>query len=131
MLDRHPHDTFLFNVTAMRSILVRSSMPSNPIDDFHKAAEGAGQEFLRAGQYTIRSIPAHAHNSMYCAQLARNAVHAGMAGKTNMVVGARNDEFVYIPIDLVVGGRKHVDLKGKLWSSVLEATGQPSFKPEC
>ncbi len=80
--------------------------------------------------YMIRSVPATANDSVFCGFLGQNAVHAGMAGKTNMVVGARNDEFVYIPIDLVVGGRKHVELNGKLWSSVLEATGQPSFKPE-
>jgi 6-phosphofructokinase 1 len=80
--------------------------------------------------YMIRSVPATANDSVFCGFLGQNAVHAGMAGKTNMVVGARNDEFVYIPIKLVVGGRKQVDLKGKLWSTVLEATGQPSFKPE-
>jgi 6-phosphofructokinase 1 len=81
--------------------------------------------------YMIRSVPATANDSVFCGFLGQNAVHAGMAGKTNMVVGARNDEFVYIPIGLVVGERKQVNLKGKLWSSVLEATGQASFKPEC
>jgi 6-phosphofructokinase 1 len=80
--------------------------------------------------YMIRSVPATANDSVFCGFLGQNAVHAGMAGKTNMVVGARNDEFVYIPFSLVIGGKKHVDLKGKLWSSVLEATGQPPFKPE-
>lgn len=80
--------------------------------------------------YMIRSVAATANDSVFCGFLGQNAVHAGMAGKTNMVVGARNDEFVYIPFSLVIGGRKHVDLEGKLWSSVLEATGQPSFKPE-
>jgi 6-phosphofructokinase 1 len=80
--------------------------------------------------YLIRSVPATANDSVFCGFLGQNAVHAGMAGKTNMVVGSRNDEFIYIPIDLVVNKRKQVDLKGKLWSSVLEATGQPSFNPE-
>ena len=45
-----------------------------------------------------------------------------------MVVGTWNDEFVYIPINLVVAGRKRMDLRGKLWASVLEATGQPALK---
>jgi 6-phosphofructokinase 1 len=53
-----------------------------------------------------------------------------MAGKTNLVIGNCNDEFVYVPVELVVAKRKHVDLGGRLWRSVLEATGQPSFKPE-
>jgi 6-phosphofructokinase 1 len=78
--------------------------------------------------YTIRSVEATADDAIFCTFLAANAVHAGMAGKTNMVVGLWNDEYVYIPIDMVVRGRKRVDLNGKLWGSVLEATGQPSFK---
>lgn len=80
--------------------------------------------------YMIRSVAATANDSVFCGFLGQNAVHAGMSGKTNMVVGARNDEFVCIPFSLVIGGRKYVDLKGKLWSTVLEATGQPSFKQE-
>lgn len=80
--------------------------------------------------YTIRSVPATPNDSIFCGFLGQNAVHAGMAGKTNMVVGTWNEEFVFIPINLVVAGRKQVDLQGRLWSSVLEATGQPSFKPE-
>jgi 6-phosphofructokinase 1 len=80
--------------------------------------------------YLIRSVAATANDSVFCGFLGQNAVHAGMAGKTNMVVGSRNEAFVYIPINLVVDKRKQVDLNGKLWSSVLEATGQPSFKPE-
>ncbi len=80
--------------------------------------------------YMIRSVPATAHDSIFCGFLGQHAVHAGMAGKTNMVVGTWNEEFVYIPISMVVSGRKQVDLSGSLWASVLEATGQPSFKPE-
>ncbi len=80
--------------------------------------------------YMIRSVPATANDSVFCGFLGQNAVHAGMAGRTNMVVGMWNEEYVYIPIRLVVAHRKQVDLKGSLWSSVLQATGQPSFKPE-
>jgi 6-phosphofructokinase 1 len=80
--------------------------------------------------YIIRSVPATAGDSVFCGFLGQNAVHAGMAGKTNLVVGNCNDEFVHLPIELVVAKRKHVDLNGRLWRSVLEATGQPSFKPE-
>ncbi|MDQ7784233.1 MAG: ATP-dependent 6-phosphofructokinase [Desulfomonilaceae bacterium] len=80
--------------------------------------------------YLIRSVPATPNDSVFCGFLAQNAVHAGMAGKTNMMVGTWNDEFVYVPINLVVTGRKQVDLNDKLWRSVLEATGQPPLKPE-
>lgn len=77
--------------------------------------------------YTIRSVPATADDSIFCGFLGQEAVHAGMAGKTNMVVGSLNDQFVYVPVREIVKGRKHVDLEGNLWRSVLEATGQPSF----
>ncbi len=79
--------------------------------------------------YTIRSVEATSDDAIFCTFLAQNAVHAGMAGKTDMVVGNWNDEYVYIPVNLVISGRKQVELDSKLWSSVLEATGQPSFKP--
>jgi 6-phosphofructokinase 1 len=37
--------------------------------------------------YTIRSMPASPYDSAFCLMLGHNAVHAAMAGKTNMVVG--------------------------------------------
>ena len=78
--------------------------------------------------YMIRSVEATANDSIFCGFLGQTAVDAGMAGKTNMVVGTWNDEFVYIPVNLVVAGRRRLDLRGKLWASVLEATGQPCLK---
>jgi len=80
--------------------------------------------------YLIRSVPATPNDSVFCGLLAQNAVHAGMSGKTNLMVGMWNEEFVYVPIRLVVTGRKQVDLNGRLWRSVLESTGQPSFTAE-
>ncbi|MGA8831183.1 MAG: ATP-dependent 6-phosphofructokinase [Desulfomonilaceae bacterium] len=78
--------------------------------------------------YTIRSVRATSEDSVFCGFLGQNAVHVGLAGMTNIMVGTWNEEFVCVPLGLVTTGRKQVDLKGKLWSSVLEATGQPSFK---
>lgn len=74
--------------------------------------------------YIIRSVPASANDSMYCELLGQYAVHAGMAGKTGMVVGLYNNEFVHLPIEAVTV-RKKVDPAGRLWMRVLEATGQP------
>ena len=75
--------------------------------------------------YTIRSRPANTHDSVFCLLLGHCAVHAGMSGRTNMVVGYWNGEFTHVPIPLAVSKRKHVDPEGRLWSSVLESTGQP------
>jgi 6-phosphofructokinase 1 len=75
--------------------------------------------------YTIRSIPANPHDSAFCLLLGHDAVHAGMAGRTNMVVSFWRNEFVHVPIPMAVSRRKQIDPNGKLWSSVLAATGQP------
>jgi 6-phosphofructokinase 1 len=77
--------------------------------------------------YTIRSVPANANDNVLCGFLARGAVHAGMAGKTRMLVGLCNNHHVHIPMELSAGRRKEVNLRGAKWTSVLEATGQPSL----
>ena len=76
--------------------------------------------------YTIRSMPANPHDSVFCLLLGHNAVHAGMAGKTDMLVGYWNGEYTHVPIPLAVSKSKRIDPKGRLWSSVLESTGQPT-----
>lgn len=75
--------------------------------------------------YRIRSMPANPHDSVSCLLLGHNAVHAGMAGRTNMVVGRWKEEFTHVPIPMAVSRRKQIDPEGRLWSSVLSCTGQP------
>jgi 6-phosphofructokinase 1 len=75
--------------------------------------------------YAIRSAPATAHDSAFCLLLGHNAVHAGMTGRTDMVVGFWNHQFTHVPIGLAASARKRIDPDGALWSSVLAATGQP------
>jgi 6-phosphofructokinase 1 len=75
--------------------------------------------------YTIRSMPANPHDSAFCLLLGHNAVHAGMAGRTNMVVGNWKNEFTHVPIPLAVSKRKKIDPAGWLWRNVLASTGQP------
>jgi len=75
--------------------------------------------------YTIRSVPASPHDSAFCLLLAHNAVHAGMTGRTGMVVGFWKGEFTHVPISLSCSTRKKIDPEGWLWSSVLASTGQP------
>ncbi|MBN1472686.1 MAG: ATP-dependent 6-phosphofructokinase [Syntrophaceae bacterium] len=74
--------------------------------------------------YMIRSVPANASDSNYCNALGQYAVHAGMAGKTGMLVGLMKDEFVHLPFKCVTSGRK-IDPEGNIWMRVLETTGQP------
>ncbi len=75
--------------------------------------------------YMIRSARAIPSDSIYCNQLAQNAVHAGMAGRTGMVVGIWNDHFTHVPIEMAVKNRKLIDPESTFWLNVLETTGQP------
>lgn len=78
--------------------------------------------------YMIRSVPANANDHIFCSFLGRDAVHAGMAGKTRLLIGHWNNYFVHIPMSASAGKRKKIDPNGKLWLSVLHATGQSLFK---
>lgn len=75
--------------------------------------------------YIIRSQPANPHDAAFCLLLGHNAVHAGMSGRTNTVIGVWNDTFVHVPICLATQKRKKIDPQGWLWSSVMASTGQP------
>ncbi|NCC24189.1 MAG: ATP-dependent 6-phosphofructokinase [Deltaproteobacteria bacterium] len=75
--------------------------------------------------YIIRSIPANANDRVYCGFLGQHAVHAAMAGKTNMVVSKLQDRYVNIPLDLVTLKRKKINTSSNYWRAVVESTGQP------
>jgi 6-phosphofructokinase 1 len=77
--------------------------------------------------YIIRSLPANANDSVFCGFLGREAVHAGMAGKTKLLVSFWNNHYVHVPMDASAGKRKNMDPQDRLWQSVLEATGQDAF----
>ncbi len=77
--------------------------------------------------YIIRSVPANTADAVYCGFLGRLAVHAGMAGKTGLMIGSVNDRFVHVPLPLVTSERKHVDIASDYWQAVLDSTGQPRF----
>ena len=75
--------------------------------------------------YQIRASVAAPIDSVYCERLGNNAAHAAMAGKTALIVGLVHQEFVHLPIAVVVSERKKVDPEGVLWRDTLDATGQP------
>ena len=80
--------------------------------------------------YLIRSVPANAADSIYCSSLGQYAVHAGMAGKTGLLVALRKDEYVHLPLSTAISGRR-IDPRGNVWLRVLETTGQPSSMSNC
>ena len=75
--------------------------------------------------YHIRSVPASSNDSVFCWNMARHAVHAAMAGNTEVLIGRWHGRFVHVPMPLATRFRKQVDVNGDLWMSVVESTGQP------
>jgi 6-phosphofructokinase 1 len=77
--------------------------------------------------YMIRSAPANPVDSVYCERLGNAAVHAAMAGKTKLIIGLVNNEFVHLPIKAAIAKRSYVDPEGDLWRDTLDATHQPAL----
>lgn len=75
--------------------------------------------------YMIRSVRANASDAIFCDNLARNAAHAAMAGRTDVLIGLWHGIYVNLPIDVAIGSRKKVEPESYLWRSVVGATGQP------
>jgi 6-phosphofructokinase 1 len=76
--------------------------------------------------YLIRSVPANTGDSLLCDSLARHAVHAGMAGKTDLLIGFWHNDFIHVPIPAVICRKKMLSPTGGVWIAVLSATGQPA-----
>ncbi len=72
--------------------------------------------------YLIRSLPARGTDAVFCAMLAQNAVHAAMAGRTDIVIGHWHDRFTHVPIKLATRQRRKIELNSPLWNAVKSAT---------
>lgn len=77
--------------------------------------------------YFIRSVPANAWDRILSDRMARHAVHAGMAGKTGVLIGYWADKLIHVPIRAAVAEKRQMDVASDLWTAVLAATGQPNW----
>ena len=75
--------------------------------------------------YMIRSAPSVPNDAIFCAQLGQFAVHAAMAGKTDLIIGQWNNNYTHVPIELAISKKKFINPDSKFWFSVIDATGQP------
>ncbi len=96
------------------------------IDHFQRAGIAIVVKYIDPS-YMIRGCPANAYDAIFCDGLARHAVHAGMAGKTDVLIGRAHDIFTLVPLPLVTGEHKRIDPDGATWLAVTEATGQPAL----
>jgi 6-phosphofructokinase 1 len=111
-----------------------------PIGDFikkkieeyyeRKSKDGAATVKYIDPSYIIRSVPANAVDSLYCMQLAQNAVHGVMAGYTGFSAGLCNNRMVLLPIpELVETSPRTMDPHGRTWERVISLTRQPNTAP--
>jgi 6-phosphofructokinase 1 len=75
--------------------------------------------------YEIRALPANAYDAAFCLSLGQMAAHAGMAGKTDVVVGYHHNHFTHVPIKVATSRRRLLDPDQDVWQRVLQSTGQP------
>ncbi len=77
--------------------------------------------------YIVRSIPANAGDRVYCSFLGQNAVHAAMAGKTGMVVAQVKSSMVHLPLELITGKRRILNIRSDYFNAVMETTDQEYY----
>ncbi|MEM9187148.1 MAG: ATP-dependent 6-phosphofructokinase [Planctomycetota bacterium] len=77
--------------------------------------------------YYLRSSPANAADSLLTEQLARQAAHAAVAGKTDLFVSLWHNHAVHVPLALSTGEVKRLDPSRDLWAAVLATTGQEQW----
>jgi len=95
-------------------------------DHFRQKAFPIALKYLDPSYY-IRSVAANVYDRVLCDQMARNAVHAAMAGKTGVMIGSASEHAVNVPIPAVVAQTKRMEVSGDLWRAVLQATNQPRW----
>ena len=95
-------------------------------EHFRKAGLSSSVKYIDPS-YIVRSVPARGTDAIHCHLLARNAVHAAMAGRTNCVVGKCADIYMLVPIALATVERQKVDPNGPLWQAVVDATRQNEY----
>ncbi len=93
---------------------------------FKAAGVGVSLKYIDPS-YMIRSGPPNAADTIFCDVLGRHAVHAGMAGKTDVLIGRWYGVFTHVPLSLATSRRKAIEPDGALWLAVSETTGQPSL----
>ncbi|MCH2113815.1 MAG: ATP-dependent 6-phosphofructokinase [Pirellulales bacterium] len=96
------------------------------IDSFEARKMRASVKYFDPS-YHIRSVPANAADSLLCERLARSAVHAALAGKTDLLIGLWHNNLIHVPLKVSTGVKKRLSPAGELWNSVLALTGQEKW----
>lgn len=82
--------------------------------------------FLSEPRHLIHGVAPSSSDVVFAERLGRLVVDGAMAGYTDFMISEWSGEYVLVPLDLVVIGRKRIPPNGTFWRSVLASTGQPS-----
>lgn len=78
-------------------------------------------------RHLLRAIPPSCMDVISGQRLGTLAVDNALAGYTDFMISQWLTEYVLVPLDLVVLGRKRIPRKGVFWRSVKAKTGQNTF----
>jgi 6-phosphofructokinase 1 len=77
-------------------------------------------------RHLLRAVPPSVSDIIIGNRLGTLAVDNALAGYTDFMISQWLTEYVLVPLELVVLGRKRIPTTGIFWKSVLAKTGQPS-----
>ena len=106
-------------------ILIRSDLII--VDPMYRNKNPAWDElrvFSNEPRHLLRSIPPDTLDVITARRLGTLAVDNAMAGFTDYMISQWLTEFVLVPLELVVLGRKRIPKSGIFWKSVQAKTGQ-------
>jgi 6-phosphofructokinase 1 len=87
--------------------------------------------FTNEPRHLLRAIPPRTIDIITAQRLGMLAVDNALAGFTDFMVSQWLTEYVLVPLELVVLGRKRIPQQGIFWKSVLDKTGQPFDLTRC
>jgi 6-phosphofructokinase 1 len=79
------------------------------IVDYFKAKSCPAEVKYIDPSYIVRSVPANAEDAFLCDFLARCACHAALAGRTDLMIGFRNNTYIHVPIPMAVERKRRVN----------------------
>jgi 6-phosphofructokinase 1 len=86
--------------------------------------------FTNEPRHILRAISPSCSDTIMGNRLGTLAVDNALAGYTNFMISQWLTEFVLVPLELVVLGKKRIPTSGIFWKSVTTKTGQPDLGAE-
>jgi 6-phosphofructokinase 1 len=101
-------------------------MPVETHDNFEPSWSEMRAPVVNEPRHLLRAIPPSCSDIIMGQRLGTLAVDNAMAGYTDCMISQWLTEYVLVPLELVVMGRKRIPGSGIFWKSVMAKTGQPA-----